>query len=140
MPLYWFPVSVDRNPAWGNYHGLLQSRLCMVHMAETYIPASLLQDQGTITCLKLCPNPDICKHVSCDDTGGHPILLDRQSWVGNIRPHLFDWQAGDTPSQDFGRGSLEKGREEGVLQGLFNQAERLPNVWGDTLDEIPLLL
>ena len=44
------------------------------------------------------------------------------------------------PIQGFGRDSLKKVKEEGVLQGLPNQAERLPNFWGDALDELPLLL
>ena len=47
---------------------------------------------------------------------------------------------GDPSRQELRGGALKKGREEIFLQNLLHRAERLPNVRGDALDEIPLLL
>ena len=118
----------------GGCNGILQSRLCIVHMTAPYLPAYLLNKQGVVPCLELFCAPYSYNRVSCDDTGGRTVLPWRQIWFEDRQPLLIDWKVGDTLHWDFECGHLEKGRDEGVLQGLLDRAEHLPNVWSDALD------
>ena len=121
-------------------HGPLQRRLCVMHIADPDLPASLPQEQGMIPCIKLFNAPKICKQVYCDDTGGRPVIQGRQSRLGDLQPCLIDWQAGDSMRWDLGRIPQGKGREERVLQGLFDWEKIIPDAWGEAMDKITLLL
>ena len=57
-----------------------------------------------------------------------------------FQPLLLAVHVGDTLQLDFRSGALKKFWEELFLLSILHQAEHLPGVQGDALDEIPLLL
>ena len=76
--------------------------MCVVNIAAPDLPAPLLQEQGMIPCLKICPDLESCEKVRFDNTGCHPVLPCGKSRDVDFQPCLLDWQAGDSLRQDLG--------------------------------------
>ena len=79
--------------------------------------------------------------MSCDNTGGHPVLQ-REKIVGLVtaRPAYLNIRRVDPRAGTLDDPPPEKGWGEGVLQRLFDWEKILSDAWDDALDEIPLLL
>ena len=78
--------------------------------------------------------------MSCDNTGLRPVLGARLCRVCEVQTRLFHWQASEPPPQGFLSYSMEEGQYEHVPEGCLYWSEGVPNVWGDPMHKLPLLL
>ena len=78
--------------------------------------------------------------VPRDHAGHRPVCPCGPSLVGEGDPGMFDRHTADRPPRDMRRGPLKESWEEDVLQRILYFLKGHPNVRGDVLHKVPLLL
>ena len=64
----------------GLCHGLLQLRLCVLHVMALDVFSDLPQEHIMVSGFELCPPVESCNQVSCDYKNGRPILPGWYIW------------------------------------------------------------
>ena len=78
--------------------------------------------------------------MPCGDTGHHSVLWACICWVWEVQTRMLHWQAVDPLPRDYFPYALEEGWQEIIPECLLNWAKGVPNVRGESLHKLPLLL
>ena len=105
-----------------------------------HLRSPLLEVSRVVRRPELLLAPERCDEIYCDNTGLRPVLRSRFCRVWGGQGCLFHWQAGDSPPWCSLSEALEEVRNEGFPQRLFRWDEGIPNVGGDPLHQLPLML
>ena len=116
----------------------LRPYLLRVYLSNLVTP--LPHQEGMISQPELGRPVERREEVPSDHVGHRPIRLYSPSRVRKGNLGLFDQKPRDLPPRDLCHGPLKEGQEEDVPQCVLHYLEVHPNVRGDVLHEVPLLV